>query len=1413
MPINLANIPYFFLRSLIIQMSGVENAANDSMIEMEKVMESDAFKMQQAKTSMKNALTEMGGLINQMIVDHILPLLQHWINAFKSMPDGVKKLIVVLGALVAAFGPILYMLAIMKMAFGQTMQIMAGAVGKFFTGFTAAGRAATIAANEEAIAVAVLSAAHELQTVKAIEASIAEGKLAATTAAGAKIGLDAAAASAVHAASHKLDAAAALQAASAHRGNMLTNMIRSPLGAGGTAMYQSIKAGRIGGAARGLGRGAKGAAGMAMHPLRSARRGAFAVERLMHTARGGPMGWGTKFGTAAGSLTQRGGGAGAAIARARGQFGAGRAARATFRRVPGWHAGQTLRPATTIPGAMGAGQIKRGAQMVGAKAMVPLSAGLTKAKKAAGTFSKSLKNIGPTLGKLMRPVKMLRMIFMSFNPWVLGFMLLLGAVAAIWITIKNNFETFKAAAEPGLDALKKAWLAIKAALGEVMRAIFQVFNRLSFGGKKGADEGTQMGNVFKVVFQGIALWLQFVAKLFGLLATIISTAMDFATPYINVLLGALTGVIEIVKAIIAVVKGDFSGAWMHAKRAIGAILLGFVSMVDGVFNFIINQMVRLMDIAAGILGTLGKIPGLGWVDTIAEKIKDAGDVMKDFGTHALDGVRDTIASGTGIDPEELIRIGDSDARDIGSELGKVLGVGTVDGFSDALDYTDPGMFDAVNDQAKDIEEAAGIFADAFTSAFGKFAAEMKKQIRKHMTAAIKFIKDAFDAQTESVTSAYDAQIDAINEVIKEEQRLSKEIAYQTKRREQIRDMALRRDSYRRNRALAIYEGRIDDARSLDLKERKSKEDADEKLTDLDTKHGETLLSQQRKDTMDQISEQKRAYKDLRSDMKDELDGVLEELTRFTPKNQAEWMQIVDDIDAEVTKIVGSEEAPGIMGRFGANYHPDMGDFLTFDYAGGFSEAISLATAQLREVYQWTPGAMDVDGPFDWLFTAFAVVEEEFIAFETKIKTWKDRIKAAMLEPDRPYAGGESPFLDPGRLGRYQNAGAGPLQQATTQYMPLRRHTRFGGQQLAEGDALSDSERDREDSFILTQLAQEAAIAAVKAVATEYAETSGWSDEFRARMAGVESWRSYADVGSTIPNLSPYQFDHYGDPERGGGTGVSRGDVGGGGLSPAAVTAGLGLDKVKEPLKARVIRMAMGAARDGIQMTVSGKGGYRNPADQIALFRQRYSRQGPNYRGGGEGDKYWDGSWWKHISGAEVGAPGRSLHERGEAVDISGPSGRKAQRWAWMKDNAKDFDLWAPIAKEPWHHAREGIRNVWSLATGGLVGGLHNQSKMAMLHGGEFVMSAKATQRIGLGSLSNMNSFSKFGGPNDAGGGVTNNSSSNITIQVDTFIGQREWFEKLMSDYNIHIAPSSERARGIEKRTVGSYTERNTRSRV
>ena len=368
------------------------------------------------------------------------------------------------------------------------------------------------------------------------------------------------------------------------------------------------------------------------------------------------------------------------------------------------------------------------------------------------------------------------------------------------------------------------------------------------------------------------------------------------------------------------------------------------------------------------------------------------------------------------------------------------------------------------------------------------------------------------------------------------------------------------------------------------------------------------MSQQRKDTIDQINEQKRAYKDLRSDMKEELDGVLTELTKFTPKNQAEWKKIVDNIDAEVTRIVGGEESAGIMGRFAGSYHPDMGELgiTGFDWDGMITTAKNTAIENMREIYQWDPGTMEGDGPFGWLFDEFAKVETEFTDFETMIKGWKERLEQALL-----------------------------------------------------GDQTGT---------------QEAMMMATKGL-TEIPFGGGYE----------------TDTENMVAN--PYRE----------------------------------------------------AWRDVILMANRGLGG--------GLTSSELDREAG-----------WD------------------------------PDSPMFNQYAWL---GRDRYYGGAIKAQ----------------YGRYLGGFGSSMIPVMAHGGEFMMSAKATRRIGVGALNNMNNFSKLSGPNGAGGGVTNNSSSNITIQVDTFVGQREWFEKMMSDYNIHIAPSSERARGIEKRTVGSYTERNTRSRV
>ena len=57
-----------------------------------------------------------------------------------------------------------------------------------------------------------------------------------------------------------------------------------------------------------------------------------------------------------------------------------------------------------------------------------------------------------------------------------------------------------------------------------------------------------------------------------------------------------------------------------------------------------------------------------------------------------------------------------------------------------------------------------------------------------------------------------------------------------------------------------------------------------------------------------------------------------------------------------------------------------------------------------------------------------------------------------------------------------------------------------------------------------------------------------------------------------------------------------------------------------------------------------------------------------------------------------------------------------------------------------------------------------------------------------------------------GGGGTN-------IFVENFIGEPEWFESMMGEYNVSVAPKNERSRGLESRKISSMADNNRRGRV
>jgi hypothetical protein len=166
----------------------------------------------------------------------------------------------------------------------------------------------------------------------------------------------------------------------------------------------------------------------------------------------------------------------------------------------------------------------------------------------------------------------------------------------------------------------------------------------------------------------------------------------------------------------------------------------------------------------------------------------------------------------------------------------------------------------------------------------------------------------------------------------------------------------------------------------------------------------------------------------------------------------------------------------------------------------------------------------------------------------------------------------------------------------------------------------------------------------------------------------------------------------------------------------------------------------------------------------------------------------------------------------------------------------------------------------SFETGGYIPAPESQGVPALLHGGEYVLNAKAVKRIGVfalekinnnmmpkfkkggyvsgtGSVNNTPSFKKggyvpkmnsmpvplifnggisairninnakftapSGSPSYSGSGQTS-SVSTVNINVDTFIGEEEWFKGMMKDYNINILPRMQKNAGNETRSFTTY---------
>ena len=486
-------------------------------------------------------------------------------------------------------------------------------------------------------------------------------------------------------------------------------------------------------------------------------------------------------------------------------------------------------------------------------------------EKAGGIMSK-VSGIGSKLAGLGSSIATIAAVGATVLLVLAAIAIAAGVVFIFFKAFRDNWDAFVKALQPGVEAIKKSFKVVQDAVGNLVSVFTKIFSQLGTAGTKGEETGNAVVGIGEM----ISTAMEYLAKGFEIVATVIG----FLQPLIEKFAYMFK---DMVGLVVSLMKGDWTEALKYAaaffyENFVRSILQGIDILAKGLaqgFSTVLSIIINLAKKVSNI-SVLGYKPFGFLTDGVISGLQDAQNAIEGFSDKgflpAVDGYFRTGLGGVfgdaGNDPN-------GDAKKAGTKLGNTVGEGINDGVGDSA-----GGGSWVN----------------------KWIEKVVSQIDKQLDKVRKSATDALEKAQEAALKVYDDRIKAIEDQEKAEEKLYKTEEYLAKKRDLLAKRNLDSQNYQKEKALAIYEGRYNDARMLDVQEQVNKREYAKDLTDIEDSRSKDLLKEVRDGLKEQITAEKEAAKTKFDIQKQSFEDYLDVLAEMTPVTVEQFQTMMDQIN-------------------------------------------------------------------------------------------------------------------------------------------------------------------------------------------------------------------------------------------------------------------------------------------------------------------------------------------------------------------------------------------------------------------------------------------------------------------------------------------------------------------------------------